>query len=139
MKEAVFVDTDIILDVLARREPFYQAAARLFSMAERGEVKVCVASLSFANLFYLLRKEFSAPKAVEILKKLKRLVTVMPVDESVIAKALDADFTDFEDAIQYHTALARRLPVIITRNAKDYRTSSITVLSAEEYLARRTG
>lgn len=137
MKRAVFVDTGIILDVLAKREPFYKAAAILFSHVERGELKACVSSLTFANLFYILRKELSAPKAVEALKKLRQLVTVLPVDDKIAAHALDGGFTDFEDALQYHTALSKGIPCLITRNVRDYRKPIITVCTAEEFLARR--
>jgi predicted nucleic acid-binding protein len=137
VSEAVFVDTDIILDLLTRREPFYPAAARLFSLVERGELKACAASLTFANLFYILRKELTAPRAVEVLKKLKLLVAVLPVDKRVVSLALDAGFRDFEDAIQYHTALSGDVATLLTRNGRDYPNPSITVCTAEEFLARR--
>lgn len=137
MRGTVFVDTDIILDLLTRRDPFYQASARLFSLVEQGEVKACVSSLTFANLFYILRKELSAPKAIEVLKKLRQLVSMLAVDDKIVAQALDSSFTDFEDAIQYQTALSKGLTCLITRNIKDYRKPVITVCTAEEFLARR--
>jgi predicted nucleic acid-binding protein len=137
VKRAVFVDTDIILDLLTRREPFYPAAAQLFSLVERGEQKACVSALTFANLFYILRKELSAPKAIEVLKKLRQLVTVLPVDDKIVVLALDGGFTDFEDALQYQTALSKGIACLITRNTKDYRKPVITVCTAEEFLARR--
>jgi len=132
----VFVDTDVVLDLLARREPFYPAAARLFSLAERGELTACVSALTFANLFYLLRKELGAPKAVEVLRKLRRLVTVLPVDDGVIERALAAGFRDFEDAIQYHSALAGGATCLVTRNGRDYPDPEISVCTAEELLSR---
>jgi predicted nucleic acid-binding protein len=135
--ETIFVDTDIILDLLTRRDPFYPAAARLFTLVERGELKACASSLAFANLFYILRKEITAPRAVEALKKLKLLLTLLPVDEPVISQALDSGFRDFEDAIQYHTALAGKVATLLTRNGRDYPNPSITVCTAEEFLARR--
>ena len=137
MKRTVFVDTDIILDLLTRRDPFYTAAARLFTLVERGEIKACVSSLTFANLFYILRKELSAPKAIEVLKKLRQLVTVLAVDDKIVLLALDGGFTDFEDAIQYQTALSKGIACLVTRNTKDYRKPVITVCTAEEFLARR--
>lgn len=136
MKHTVFVDTDIVLDLLTKREPFYPHAARLFSSVERQKLKACVSSLIFANLFYILRKETSAPKAIEILKKLRRLVTVLPVDDNIIAQSLDSGFTDFEDAIQYHTALSKGITYLLTRNVKDYRKPVITVCTAEDFLSR---
>lgn len=137
MKMTIFVDTDIILDLLTKRDPFYQSAARLFSLVERGEMKACVSSLTFANLFYILRKELSGKKAVDVLKKLRQLVTVLAVDDKIIGQALDGGFNDFEDAIQYQTALSKEVPWLITRNVRDYRKPVITVCTAEEFLARR--
>lgn len=138
MKPIVFVDTDIILDLLARREPYYPAAARLFSLAEKGDVHVCVSSLAFANLFYILRKEHASPTATTILKKLSKLVTILPVDSETVVSALDAGFTDFEDALQYRTALKKGAVCLVTRNIKDFKRSAIEVCTAEGYLARRS-
>lgn len=135
MKPTVFVDTDIILDLLTKREPFYHHAAQLFSRVETQKVKACVSSLIFANLFYILRKETSAQTAVDVLKKLRLLVTVLPVDDKIISHALDSGFKDFEDAIQYHTALSKGIPFLLTRNIKDYRKPTITVCTAEDFLA----
>ncbi|WP_305046549.1 PIN domain-containing protein [Geoalkalibacter sp.] len=137
MSERVFIDTDIILDLLSRREPFYPAAAALFSLAERGEVRACVSSLCFANLFYILRKELSAPRAIKVLKKLQQIVTVLPVDNLIVSQALDSGFRDFEDALQYHAVLAAAIPCLVTRNGRNYPNPEIPVLSAEEFLAQR--
>ena len=136
MTGPVFVDTDVVLDLLARREPFYPAAARFFSRVERGEVTACVSALAFANLFYLLRKELGAARAVEVLGKLRRLVTVLPVDDGVIERALTAGFRDFEDAIQYHAALAGGAICLVTRNLRDYPDPSIRICTAEEFLSQ---
>ena len=136
MTRPVFIDTDVVLDLLARREPFYPAAARLFSLVERGELTACVSALTFANLFYLLRKEVGAARAVEVLRKLRRLVMVLPVDDSVIERALAAGFRDFEDAIQYHTALAGAATCLVTRNVRDYPDPVIPICTAEELLAQ---
>lgn len=136
MSPQVFVDTDVILDLLSRREPFYPAAARLFSLAERGEVKIHASSLCFANLFYILRKELSAPVAVNVLKKLRQLVSVLPVDDTIVSHALDSGFRDFEDALQYHAAMAAAIPCLVTRNGRDYPNPAIPILTTEEFLAQ---
>ena len=133
MKQSLFVDTDIVLDLLARREPFYNAAARLFSLAETGDISLAVSSLTFSNLFYILRKQVSAKHAHEVLRSFKQLVTVLPVDDNIIEKALKAGFTDFEDAIQYHAALSASCSVFLTRNGRHYRKAEIAVLTAEAY------
>lgn len=133
MKPLLYVDTDVVLDVLARRDPFYNAAAALFSKAETGNVTLCVSSLTFSNLFYILRKQLSARTAQEVLRTFKQLVTVVAVDDAIVEQALDGGFTDFEDALQYYAALSVGCTVLITRNVRHYRKAAIRVVTAEEY------
>lgn len=121
MMEKVFVDTDIILDLLSNREPFYIHAARLFSAADRSEIKIYVSSLSFANLNYILSKELSTNQAKNKLFQFKTLVTVVAVTDKVIELALSSDFKDFEDSIQYFTATEENIKTLLTRNLKDYK------------------
>lgn len=135
MRPLLFVDTDIVLDLLARREPFYDAAARLFSLAETGDISLAVSSLTFSNLFYILRKQISAKHALQVLRSFKQLVTVLPVDDATVEKALKAGFTDFEDALQYYAALKAGCSSLLTRNGRHYRKAEITVLTAEAYCA----
>jgi predicted nucleic acid-binding protein len=125
-----------VLNLLARREPFYNASARLFSMAETGELSLSVSSLSFANLFYILRKQVTARHAQEILRNFRQLVTVLPVDDAVVEQALYAGFADFEDAIQYFTALGGGCTALLTRNTRHFRKTSISVMTAEAFLRR---
>ena len=136
MKSSVFVDTDIVLDLLARREPFYNGAARLFSLAESGTMALSVSSLTFANLFYIIRKQVSARHAHEVLRTFKQLVTVLPVDDEVIERALNADFTDFEDAFQYYSALDAGCSTLVTRNVRHYRKAEIKVMTAEQFCTK---
>jgi len=136
MKQSLFVDTDIVLDLLARREPFYKAASRLFSLAETGDISLAVSSLTFSNLFYILRKQISAKHAHEVLRSFKQLVTVVAVNDAIVEKALNAGFTDFEDAIQYYSALDVGCSVLLTRNVRHFRKAEIAVMTAETYCAR---
>jgi len=129
-----FVDTDIILDLLAMREPHYQFSARLFSMADEGKLKLCVSSISFSNLNYILSNQFSAVQARKKLLTFKTLVTVLSVSEKSVDLALNSDFNDFEDALQYFTALEFKISTLLTRNLKDYKKADISVLTAEQYL-----
>lgn len=128
----VFVDTDIILDLLLAREPFFSAATRLFLLLQDGEIEGYVSPLSFSNLFYVLRKATSGTEAITALRKLKLLTRVLSVDEQTIDLALASSFADFEDAIQYYAALPNEIDAIITRNKSDYKTAKIPVLNAEE-------
>ena len=131
----IFVDSDIILDMLAKREPFYQYAAELFSLADEGKMDAFVSPLIFSNLYYILRKLNGRSNAIKSLHKLKVLVTVLPLDEKIIELALVAEFNDFEDAIQYYTAKENGIRHLITRNKKDYKKTDINIYTAEEYLS----
>ena len=133
----VFVDTDIVLDLLGNRTPFYRHAAELFSIADRSEITIFVSSLSFSNLNYILSKQYSSNQARKILMKFKTLVTVLSVSDKVVELALLSDFKDFEDALQYFTALENGVTLLLTRNLKDYKTAGIPIMTAEQYLKKR--
>src|SRR5882672_5892798 len=103
-KDKIFLDTDVALDHLADRQPFAEYAHRIFALAETGELTVCVSSLSFSNLYYLLRKLKGHDEALVLLGKMKQLVRVAATGESEIQSALASSFKDFEDAIQHYAA-----------------------------------
>ena len=132
--EKVFVDTDIILDLLSNREPFYIHSAHLFSAADSGKTRIYVSSLSFSNLNYILSKQYSVDQARKKLLKFKTLVTVLAVTDKVVELALSSDFKDFEDGLQYFTAIENNIKTLLTRNLKDYRTADISVMTAEQFL-----
>ena len=132
--ERPFIDTDVLLDLLDRREPFYQSAAQLFSKADRKEIEVLVSALSFTNAHYILRKRYSTAESRKALARVKTLVHVATVNEKVIELALASSFSDFEDAIQHYTAVENKASVIITRNLKDFKRSSLPVMTAEGFL-----
>ncbi|MEW6654608.1 MAG: PIN domain-containing protein [Bacteroidota bacterium] len=130
----LFVDSDIILDLLAEREPHYIHAARLFTLINQNKMIAYTSPLIFANLHYLLKKQTTNSVALKSLRKLKTLINILPIDERVIEQSLNSEFTDFEDAIQYYTAVNNSITLIITRNKIDYKRSKIDVLTAEEFL-----
>jgi len=130
----LFLDSDIILDLLAQREPHYIHAARLFTLIDQNEVIAYTSPLIFANLHYLLKKQTSNLSALKNLRKLKTLTNILTIDERVIEQSLNSEFNDFEDAIQYFTAVNNGITLIITRNKTDYKRSKIDVLTAEEFL-----
>ena len=136
MVPKLFLDTDVALDHLADRQPFAEYAHRLFALAETGQLVVCLSSLSFSNLHYILRKLKGREEARRLLGQLQRLVRVSTVGEAEIRSALASGFTDFEDAIQHAAATAEDgVSVIVTRNRPDYAGSVLPVQSPEEYLA----
>jgi predicted nucleic acid-binding protein len=134
--ENLLIDTNIIVDLLSKRENFYQEAQELFTLADEQEVKLYISSLTFVNTHYLLSKELNSNEARKVLIKFKLLVSILPLDDKILELALSSDFNDFEDGIQYYTALENKLNIIITRNKKDFKISTLPVLTAREYLNR---
>lgn len=131
----ILVDTNIVVDILTKRAEFYKPASRLFTLSDHKKVKLAISSLTFANTYYLLSRELNISKAKETLRKFKLLVNILPMNDKIIDLALNSDFKDFEDAIQYYTALENKLEIIITRNLKDFKPSKIPVMTAEDYLS----
>ena len=123
----IFVDTDVILDLLARRIPHFHFSAVLFTFAEMKKLELYTTPLIIANTFYILRKQLGNDSAKNALRKLRILLHVIDSTESVIDKALNSDFSDFEDGI----------PVILTRNIRDYKKASIVVQTPESYLVTK--
>ena len=137
-EDKIFLDTDVALDHLADRQPFAEYAHRVFALAEIGELTVCLSSLSFSNLYYILRKLKGHADAIALLGKLKLLVRISSVAEAEIQSALSSGFKDFEDAIQHFAAKSEGgISAIVTRNKGDYAAGEIPVLSPDEFLAKR--
>lgn len=132
----LLIDTNIVLDLLAKREPFYESSAKLFSLADRNEIQLSVSSLTFANTNYVLSKLKSASEAKEILRKFKLLVHIVSLSEKIVDLTLnDSAFKDFEDGLQYYSAIESKQDIIITRNQKDFKSSLLSIMSAEEFLS----
>jgi len=132
--DRLLVDTNIVIDLLAKRDKFLTEAQELFTLSDKKEVKLYVSSLTFANTHYILSQSLKIDESRKILRKFKVLVEVLPMDDKIIDLSLDSDFKDFEDAIQYYTALENDLELILTRNLKDFKLSRIPVLTAKDYL-----
>ena len=134
----LLIDTNIVIDLLSKREIFYDDAAELFSRADKKELELTISSLTFANTNYILTKLKSAKDAREILRKFKVLVELLSLDDKITELALsDDNFPDFEDGLQYYSAIENQIDIIITRNKKDFKNSKIPVLTAKEFLARK--
>ena len=130
----IFPDTNIILDLLAYRMPFYIEAAELFSLADKKKIKLSVSSLCLADTHYILSRQNPEMEIRKILRKVKVLVNVLPIDDKITYLALNSEFRDFEDAIQYYTALENDQDLIITRNQPDFKYSKIPVMTAGEFI-----
>ena len=130
----LFLDTDVILYLLTDRKPFSDSIAEIFELAVRKKIKLYSSALTFSNSFYILRKVASPRKILDQFRKLLTIVRLTDMNHDVVIAALESSFTDFEDALQNFSALQQSdIGIILTRNTKDYKHSSLIVLSPEIY------
>jgi predicted nucleic acid-binding protein len=131
----LFIDTDVIIDFLIDRKPFSGEAAIIFTLIEKKKLKGYSSSLTFSNLYYVLRKIESHNKIISKLDSLSKMIGILKVEEQTIKNALASGFPDFEDSIQYFSAVdSKKIDVIITRNIKDFKKSEIPVMTPGDFL-----
>ena len=130
----LFLDTNIVVDLLDQREPFCHDAVRLFTMAYNKQVKIIVSPMTFTTASFLLRKH-GTEGVRNLLSNLRQLARVATANERTVDDSLASQFKDFEDAMQYYTAVKAKADIIITRNGKDFTHSAIPVMTASEFLA----
>lgn len=134
MIKRVFLDTNVILDLLGEREPFYNSVAQLATLADQKKIQLVVSPLSFATVNYLLSKYEGEKKAKDKLRKFIVLCEISKIDEIIVEKGLNSSFIDYEDSLQYYCAIDSNCDVIITRNAKDFKSSLLPIMTADEFL-----
>ena len=134
-KPSILIDLNIILDVLQKREPFFEASAGLLAAVETGQVEGYVAAHSITTLFYLIQKGRSAADARAVITNLLQLIKILPVDQGTIEQALNLDYRDFEDAVQMICAIQNKMDILITRNIKDYQPTLLPVMQPADFLS----
>lgn len=131
----LFIDTNIVIDLLSQREPYYEEAATLFSLADKKQIELTVSSLTFANTCFILIKQMDLNNAKIILRKLRLIVNILPLDDKLVGLALnDESFLDFEDGLQYFSALENGQDLIITRNLRDFKNSKLPFMTAKQFI-----
>ena len=131
----VFVDSDVILDLLAHRVPHFHFSALLFTFGDMNKIELYTSPTVFCNVFYILRKELGIEKAKTALRKLRLIIKVIDSSEKTIDSALNSNFSDFEDCIQDECAINHNASLIITRDKKDFINSKIPSLLPTEFLS----
>jgi predicted nucleic acid-binding protein len=131
----VFLDANVVLDVLANREPFIADSAAVLSLAESRKLEGFVAAHTVTTLFYLLRRDLGGTRARDVLMDLLRVVEIVGVDQDRIFQALAMDWDDFEDAVQASCAAKVEADYLLTRDKTGFRGSHVPVLSPAEFLA----
>lgn len=136
----IFMDTNVVIDFLANRQPFAVDAATLFNLAVEAKVAVYISAVSYNNIYYILRQSLSNTAAIKLMEGLADITQIADVAGAVIRQSLKTDFKDYEDAIQYHCALSiPKIDFIVTRNTKDFKKSTLPVLTPLEAIRSLSG
>jgi predicted nucleic acid-binding protein len=131
----VFFDTNVVLDVLLDRKHFYVDSVAIWTMAEQGALTGIIAAISCTNIAYIMTRLRNRLVARKALIALRDVFTIAATDAQVISQALDAEFKDFEDAVQYFTALHAGVDAIVTRNSEHFPRTGCPIASPAEFLA----
>jgi predicted nucleic acid-binding protein len=132
------IDTNVIVDVLTRREPFFADSAQVLDRAERGDCITWICATTITTIFYLVRRHLGVHESIERLRDLTAICAIAPVNQSVIDSALQSPFNDFEDAVLNHAAHTVGADCIVTRNESDFRHSSLLIYSPSQFIAALT-
>jgi len=131
----IYIDSDIILDVLLRRRKFHTQAEKLLNSLVKQKEKIFTSALAIANIHYILKAVFKVKRSRKLIQEMRPIFNIIAVDQESIDKALISDFNDFEDAIQYYACTKNKIDHIITRNKRDFKPSQLPVSTPAEFLA----
>lgn len=132
----IFMDTNVVIDFLADRQPFSHYAASLFDLSVDGKIRIYISAVSYNNIYYVLRQSLTNDATIKLLEELAEITEIADVTKSIIQQSLKIDFRDYEDAIQYYCALSiPDIDFIVTRNTKDFKKSVLPVLTPAESIA----
>ncbi len=135
MVNKILIDTNVLLDYLLEREPFFEDAKGIMVSCVEGNTKGCIAAHSIPNMFFILRKDYNAKERREILSNLCSILDVEGIDKSKLLSGLaNEDFSDFEDSLQMECAKAYGANYIVTRNVSDYLVSDVKAIEPKDYL-----
>lgn len=132
----IFLDTNVALDFLLKRKGFFEDAKKVIAICLNRGYNLYLSSISFANISYIARKGYEGRNVNELLSILREMALVSPAVQSTVDEALDLNLADFEDAMQFCSALSVHSDYIITRNMDDFPKSSIPIVSPSEFLTQ---
>ncbi len=132
--QKIFLDTNILIDFLGERDGFYKWSARILTLADKKKIIIYTSPTSIANCYYILSRNENSKIVLEKIRKFKLLCGMSIMNDDIIEKAINSDFKDFEESMQYFSALETNCNIIITRNEKDFKNALIPVMNPESYL-----
>ncbi|MDZ8070028.1 MAG: PIN domain-containing protein [Nostoc sp. DedQUE08] len=134
----ILLDTNIIVDDALEREPFLEASEQVLVLVEQGQVEGYISASTFSDLYYIIRRARGREWTLTYLRQLVNFCQVAIVDSTTINMALNLNFRDFEDAIQYSSAVLNHLDAIITRNPRDFPVATPRIITPEELIQELT-
>jgi predicted nucleic acid-binding protein len=132
--KVLFIDSDVLLDTILMRAPFFNNSVEIIELADNNSFYCCASVHSLLNIHYSAKKVFGEKLARQSILVLIEKLNIIEEGSDIVKQAALSNFSDFEDAVQYYTAVSAKADVIITRNIKDYKQSTIPVLTAEQFL-----
>ena len=134
--KSIFLDTNVLIDFFADRKPFSIDAAKLFDYSLKKKINIYISAVSYNNIYYIVRQSLSHAETIKMLTEISEWTNVIDLTKDIINKSLTSDFKDFEDAIQYNCAKSiNKIDLIVTRDTKDYKVSSLAILTPKEAVA----
>ena len=130
----VLLDTNIVLDIALKRDPFYDESFHIFSLINKKKIKAYITTTSITDIYYIIKKKLNHNLSIQFIEDLVAIVGLINVTEKTILSAIETKNNDFEDAIQFIAAHENSLNLIITRNKKDFLNSQLKVLNPIEFL-----
>ncbi|MEG4071596.1 PIN domain-containing protein [Microcoleus sp. Pol14C2] len=134
----ILIDTNIIVDVALDREPFFAESDRILTLVEEAQIQGYISASTFSDLYYIIRRDRGRDWTLDFLRQLATFCQVATVDSSVISMALTCNFKDFEDAIQYSTAVINRIDAIVTRNPRDFPVTTPRIVTPNQLILELT-
>jgi predicted nucleic acid-binding protein len=134
----VLLDTNVILDVPLERHPFYSESVQVLSLVYQRQIEGYISASTFSDLYYIIRKDKGRESALDFLRRTATFCQIATVDRAIISMALTTNFRDFEDAIQYATAVINQLDAIVTRNPQDFPVTTPRILTPNQLIQELT-
>jgi len=134
----VLLDTNIIVDIALERQPYITNSETVLAFVEQGQIEGYISASTISDLYYLIRKQKGRDLTIEFLRQIVTFCQIATVNQAVITMALTANFRDFEDTIQYSTAVLNQLDAIITRNPQDFPVITPRILTPEQLIQELT-
>ena len=134
MKEKIYINTDVILDVVFERKPFFYDSQKILSLIEKNYFIGFTSSLILANCYYIISSNKNENIAAKTISKLRSILTILPFTDKEIGESLNSNIKDCEDGIQYFITINNEVDIIITRNISDYKNIDINVFMPNDFL-----